>query len=546
MTDEALDIESFKLQKMKQWRTDWCLFAKEVLGARLDPEQEAILCSVQNNPKTTVKSGTSRGKDYITAVACVCFFYLTPVWDMKTGEMIGNTKVAMTAPTDRQVGNIMYPEVSRLFKKARSKGFDLPGRLTGYDIRTDYEEWFLTGFKADNKATEAWTGFHAVNTMFAVTEASGMPEDVFNAIEGNLQGHSRLLIVFNDNSGTGYAAASQKKPGWAKFRLDSLNAPNVVNGSLLRQKLITPEQYKALEIPGQVDWNWVNDRVRDWCTVISLDDRLEEEGDFLWTNENGIFCYRPNDLFRVKVRGMAPKVSSGVLIPPEWIEAANARWKEQKQQGWKITKPLRLGVDVAGMGRDSSCFCFRFGHYVDRFEMIHSGGTANHMEVAGKIKQLLASNTDKFAGFHPSAFLDTIGEGAGVFSRLQELEVPDVYSVKFSESASWQGNDLKDVTGQYSFLNMRAYLYWALRDWLNPLYKTGAALPPDDELLQELSETQWKFRSDGRIQIEAKEDIKKRIGRSPDKSDGLANTFYPVPDFDPTPKKKQDLTKLFF
>ena len=147
---------------------DWSLFAEEVLGAMLDDEQKAILRSVQVNPKTSVRSGTARGKDFVSAVAAMCFLYLTPEWNSKA-ELIGNTKVAMTAPTDRQVGNIMFPEIARLFNKAKARGFNLPGRLTGYDIRTEYNEWFLTGFKADDKATEAWTGFHAVNTMFVVT-----------------------------------------------------------------------------------------------------------------------------------------------------------------------------------------------------------------------------------------------------------------------------------------------------------------------------------------------------------------------------------------
>lgn len=243
------EVEQESLSAVDDHLQDWCAFAEDVLGVYLDDEQKAILRSVQVNPRTAVKSGTARGKDFLCAVAAVCFLYTTPYWDEK-GELIGNTKVAMTAPTDRQVGNIMVPEVTRLVNRARNRGFNLPGRFTGYDIRMDDKEWFLTGFKADDKATEAWTGFHAVNVMFVVTEASGIDESVFNAIEGNLQGNSRLLIVFNDNTGTGYAASAMKKPGWAKFRLDSLNAPNVVQ--------------KKMIIPGQVDWEWVNDEVADW------------------------------------------------------------------------------------------------------------------------------------------------------------------------------------------------------------------------------------------------------------------------------------------
>ena len=92
---------------------------------------------------------------------------------------------------------------------------------------------------------------------------------------------------------------------------------------------------------------------------------------------------------------------------------------------------------------------------------------------------------------------------------------------------------------------MRAYLYWALRDWLDPKNKTGAALPPDAELSKDLTETQWKFLSNGKIQIEAKEEIKKRLKRSPDKGDSLANTFWPAPDVDPNPKKRKDVAKYF-
>lgn len=532
-------IEQESLGMVDEHLDDWCLFAEEVLGVYLDDEQKAILRSVQVNPKTSVKSGTARGKDFICAVAAVCFFYLTPVWDEK-GELIENTKVAMTAPTDRQVQNIMVPEITRLLNRARARGFNLPGRLTGYDIRTENKEWFLTGFKADDKATEAWTGFHAVRVMFVVTEASGIAENIFSAIEGNLQGESRLLIVFNDNTGAGYAASSQKKPGWAKFRLDSLNAPNVVQ--------------KRIVIPGQVDWNWVDNRVKDWCQVIAPDDYKEEEGDFWWENENGRHLYRPNDLFRVKIRGMAPKVSSGTLIPVEWVELANKRWLEFKTNKHQQAKALRLGVDVAGMGRDSSCWCHRLGSFVEKFEMKHSGGVADHMEIVGITQKKLQAATDKFTGTNGQAFLDTIGEGAGVFSRLNEIKSQDpekykwliCHSVKYSESPEYNGNELKDITGQYTFLNMRAYLFWAVRDWLNPINNTGAMLPDDAELTQEATEIQWKFRSDGSIQIEAKEDIKGRIGRSIDKFDALANTFYPAPDIDPRPHAKPNTANFFF
>lgn len=479
---------------MELWRADWNKFAYDVLKARLDKEQQDILSSVQYNPMTAVVSGVSRGKDFLSACACVCFMYLTPKFDNK-GNLIANTKVAMTAPTARQVSNIMTPEVRRLLRNAGC----LPGRLVADDIRTNYEEWFLTGFKADDNNTEAWTGFHAVNTMFAVTEASGVSETVFNAIEGNLQGNSRLLIVFNANITTGYAARAMKSSRFAKFRLNSLNAENVVK--------------KKIIIPGQVDYDWVKDKVETWCTPISSDVFNEGEGDFKW--EGGL--YRPNDLFRVKILGMFPKVSEDVLIPYEWVELANQRWLKLQEEGFEPKgKACRIGSDVAGMGRDTSVLLPRYGNYVGNLEVHNSAGKADHMHVAGMHVKYLENKKNR-------AFIDTIGEGAGVFSRLEELGFKNVYSCKFSEGV----RGLHDITGQYEFVNMRAYCYWSVRDWMNPKNGFNPAIPPCDPLMEELTETKWKFQSDGRIIIEPKEEIKKRLKRSPDYADALANTFFP-------------------
>jgi hypothetical protein len=445
---------------------------------------------------TAVVSGTARGKDFVAACSALCFLYLTPTFDA-SGIMVGNTKVAMTAPTARQVQNIMTPEIRRLFRAAQV----LPGRLVADDIRmTGNDEWFLTGFKAGDDATEAWSGFHAVNTMFVVTEATGISETTFNAIEGNLQGNSRLLIVFNPNITTGYAARAMKSERFVKYRLDSLNADNVVK--------------KTVVNPGQVDYVWVKDKVENWCTPVKENDFDEGEGDFRFEGS----CYRPNDLFRVKVRGMFPKVSEDVLIPYEWIEIANERWKKLRESGFVPSEYERLGVDVAGMGRDCSVLCSRYGNFVDEFEVHQSGGKADHMHIVGMIKSRLDRNRKK-----NRAFIDTIGEGAGVYSRLQERGDNMAYSCKYSESA----RGLSDITGEYEFANMRAYLYWTLRDRLNPKNKFNIALPPCDKLTEEATSTHWKFQSNGAIIIEPKKDIQERIHRSPDYMDALANTFYP-------------------
>lgn len=503
------DLKQRGLDLMTSWRKDWNKFLREAFGVNLDSEQQAIVSAVQHKRRVSVVSGTARGKDFVAACCAICFLYLTPRWRRNAQgkiELVENTKVALTAPTDRQVLNIMMPEISRLYNRAKAKGILLPGRLNSYNIRTDNEEWFLTGFKADEHNHEAWSGFHAVHTMFVVTEATGISDDTFAAIEGNLQGDSRILIVFNPNTPVGYAARSQKGDRWEKFRLNSLTAPNVIERRTI--------------IPGQVDYEWVKDKIEHWCMPISETERSAELDDFLF---EGVW-YRPEDLFRKKVLGKFPKISDDVLIPMQWLELAHERWKQANGREPLSSEPRMLGVDVAGMGRDSTCYCERKGAWVAPFVCHNSGGQADHMKVAGQIVNLRQ--------YHPEMFvaIDTIGEGAGVYSRCLELDdSTHIISCKYSEWAKeFRGKEPTDMTGQYRFLNMRAWLFWAVRDWLNPKNETGAMLPPDPVFDEEATEIRWSFRSDGRIIIEPKDDIKARIGRSPDKFDSLANTFYPV------------------
>lgn len=479
--------------RFEAWRKDWNLFCKEVLHVNLDEEQQAIISAVKTNKMVAVASGTSRGKDFVAACAAMCFMYLTPRWN-KNHRLIENTKIAMTAPTGRQCINIMIPEIARLFRNSKV----LPGRMLSDGIRTNSAEWFLTAFKASDDNTEAWSGFHAVNTMFIVTEASGVSETTFNAIEGNLQGNSRLLLVFNPNVTTGYAAKAMKSSRFKKFRLNSLNAENVVK--------------KRNVIPGQVDYEWVKDKVHNWCELIQKEDFNSGEGDFMFESS----FYRPNDLFRIKVLGLFPKATEDTLIPFDWLELAHDRWKKLKAENFVPRKYARVGIDVAGMGRDSSCFVPRYGNYVLEIKIHQSGGKADHMKVAGIAIQWLCDKNAK-------VMIDTIGEGAGVYSRLLELGYDNAYSCKFSEGTK----GLHDITGQYEFSNMRAYCYWAVRDWLNPKNGFHPALPPCDELDAELTEVHWSFQSSGSIIIESKDNIKSRLKRSPDRADALASTFYP-------------------
>lgn len=510
MGNDSFNKVKFFMDNYPVWKDDWNKFVRDIGDVRLDNEQQEILDAIRVNRRVSVRSGTARGKDFVAAVASVCFLYLTVFdenWEFQA------TKVVNTAPTGRQIKNIMIPEIAKFYTKAHGI---LPGNMMSDGIRFDekfLKDWFLVGFKAGDDAVEAWSGIHAPNVMVVVTEASGIDQITFDAIEGILQGNSRLVLIFNPNRTVGEAYKSQTSSLYHKFVLNCLDAPNVTNKKLFLEGKITEQELKSRWIPGQVDYDWVDEKIRKpgWAFKISPDEVNKAEFDFQWNGE----WYRPSDLFRVKVLGEFPKESEDQLIPLSWVEAAQERYRELMETNPTLPGKLKLGVDVAGMGRDMTIFLYRKEWIVYK---IQAFAKMMHTEIAGRVKTVLTQNTGSIA------FIDTIGEGSGVYSILDEQGMVNAISVKFSEGAT----GLTDITEGYEFLNMRAYLFWCVRDWLNPAFKSQACLPDDDDLVEELTSVEYKFQSNGKIQIESKEDIIKKLGRSIDKFDALANTFYPV------------------
>jgi len=472
----------------KECEKDWNFFASRILGVSLDNKQREILRAIQNNKRVSVRSCHARGKDFVSAVASICFLSLNKP-----------SKVINTAPTFRQVKDIMMTEISRIYNNAK---FPLGGTLLVDRIKFDNPDWFFEGFKTSDRDTESWGGYHSPNLMVVVTEASGIEKESYESIEGILTGgNSKLVLVFNPHRTSGEAYQSTCDPQFVSFKLSAFDAPNV--------------RAKRILYPGQVDWDWVNDHVhkRGWTTEINESEANKALLDFKWEGK----WYRPSDKFLVRVMGEFPRASEDKLIPLFWIEKANERWENRRRANGGF---LILGVDVAGMGRDKTVFTYRYGNVIEKFDIYPK---MSLMEVAGKIKNIL----DTEGGI---AYIDGIGEGAGVFSRLDEQGVNCVCA-----KASYVNKDLTDLTEERTFMNMRAYCFWALRDALNPEFddlREPMALPPGDELTQELTEVRWGTKSNGDIFIEPKDRLKARLGRSPDMSDSLAFCFWPSDDWD--------------
>lgn len=189
------------------------------------------------------------------------------------------------------------------------------------------------------------------------------------------------------------------------------------------------------------------------------------------------------------------------VIPSAWVQAAQERWKQQSRPSIDCTT---IGVDVARGGIDRTVLTKRYAHWFDK-QQVHDGTSTPNGPM---VTALVIAEMDKNTG----ANIDVIGVGSSVYDQMI------VHGLKAFPINSAETSDRVDRTGQLHFVNKRAEMWWKLREALDPETGEELALPDDRELLSDLTAPRWSLKSRG-IQIESKDEIKKRIGRSPDLGD---------------------------
>lgn len=212
-----------------------------------------------------------------------------------------------------------------------------------------------------------------------------------------------------------------------------------------------------------------------------------------WIDDYG----EDSDFVRVRVRGVFPSASSNALLGPEEVDAAMQRVYRQEEIEHA---PVVLGGDVARQGDDSSAIARRQGKVAFQ---IRSLRVPDIMLVAA---QFVVDYTKYKAD---AIFVDgTGGYGSGVVDSMRQTGY-DPVEVQFAGKAT-----------DPRYFNKRSEMYFELAKWV----RAGGALPPDQELKEELCATTYSFQGD-KFRLDSKDDIKDVIGRSPDKADALALTF---------------------
>lgn len=439
-------------------------FTQRILNKSLWPVQAEILKSVRDNARTAVRSCHGIGKTF-TAAMCILWFLYTHK----------KAIVLSTAPTWRQVEKLIWKEIRSAYREAI---IPLGGNLLpkAPELHLIHDEWYAAGLSTNEP--DRFQGFHEEHILVVVDEAAGVNLEIYEAIEGILTSSgARLLLIGNPTSiGTPFYDAFTKPLGYRTFHVSAYDTPNFTACGITPEDIASGAwQGKAQEIlyPRLITPQWVSDRYKAWGESSAP--------------------------YQVRVMGNFPEQGEDTLIPLLWIELAMERWEEMPE-----SRPVQLGVDVAAYGSDKTVIAVRKGNKLTELNVYSQKNTR---ETAGLVHQKAVEHSTK------KIAVDEIGIGRGVVDSLEEEGFDDV-GVNVAEKSS----DLE------RYHNLRAELWCKFRELLDP-DKDPIALPNDDELLSELASVKYKVDARGAIQIESKEDMKKRLGHSPDRADAVVLAF---------------------
>ncbi|WP_302294545.1 hypothetical protein [Pyramidobacter piscolens] len=204
-----------------------------------------------------------------------------------------------------------------------------------------------------------------------------------------------------------------------------------------------------------------------------------------------------SDIYKVRVLGEFPGTSDLQFIPTSLVDAVAGKHLSKDQYGFA---PVILGADVARFGDDRSTIAIRQGLYGN---ILWRGRGVDTMTFADTVATLWRGHAAD------AVMIDGNGVGAGVVDRLRQMGFAPIDVQAGGASA------LRNC------LNKRAEMWWRLRDWL----RDGGAIPDDEDLRADLTAPEYQYTVKGLVQLEKKDDMKKRGLPSPDLADALALTF---------------------
>ena len=395
-------------------------------------------------------------------------------------------KMPTTASNWRQLRHFLWPEIhkwARKLKWDRIAHYPFKPRVELLDTEIQLEHG--RAYAAASNVPGAMEGAHADSLFYVFDESKLVPSGAFDAAEGAMAGAGA-------DTGNEAFALAMSTPGPKMGRFYDIHARK----------------------PGLTAWKTRHVKIEECIAARRVSAEWAEERRQQWGENSAVY--------QNKVLGLFAADDDNTVIPLAWVELAIDRWYEWVEQGRPKAGRCTIGADIAGEGDNKTVFAIRWGRVVAELRKFSKADT---METAGRLKGIAQSTGGRVV-------VDVIGYGGGVYDRLREERVPGV--VGFNAAHAHPGTDR---TGEQMFSNARSAGWWQLREALDPAFGADLALPPDDELIGELTTPLYRIVGAGRIQVESKEDIAKRIdGRSTDSADAVMQACYTPPPVERDPK----------
>jgi len=447
-------------------------FLPFAFGTELWSKQREVAQAVSRHKRVAVRSAHGPGKTWLAARIAI--------WFLSTRHP---AEVITTAPTWNQVEKLLWKEVNLAWGELRIADIKQAGECMKASLR------FGPGHEAYGRSTnesEKFQGIHSPHLMVIVDEASGVPDDIYDAIASlGTGGEYRELLIGNPlrPAGRFYDAFQKPQLGYHCISIPASSTPN-----------FTGEDVSAALAAHLTSREWV------------------EEAKATWGEDT--------PLYQAKVLAEFPaEDAEAVIVPLAWIEAARER-----EASDPLTGNLQVGVDVARFGGDSTSIAERVGTTLT--SLTSYPGDTPATQVAGLAAQAARrlAHTHKGSG-EVLVAVDAGGVGGGTVDILHARSDNGVRYVGVQFGGGAIDRD--------RFANKRAEMFWNLREYAEAgngypdlvVAATGAEV---DRLTAQVSGMRYGYDAKGRVKIESKDSMRARGLPSPDEADAGALAFTPL------------------
>jgi hypothetical protein len=440
----------FFKQRLPLYQKNPVLFAKEVCSYNPDEWQRNVLMDIAGYTKVSVRSGHGVGKTSVEAIVLLWFL-----------SCFRFPKVIATAPTRQQLNDILWSEV----EKWRSKSPLLQELLTWtktYVYMKGYEKrWFAVAKTASEP--ENMQGFHEENMLIIVDEASGVEDDIMEAILATLSGkNNKLLMCANPTrtTGTFYDSHNRDRGMYKCHRVSSLDST-----------------------------------------------RTNKENIAAFIRKYG----EHSNVVKVRVYGDFPAQEDDVFLPLPLIEQTVVN-EIDTEKIYKIT----MGVDVARYGDDETIIATNVGGKIDIPVVRHGQSLMTTVgDIVMQYKRLI-KEYQNYKGVI-TVNIDDTGLGGGVTDRLEEVKIEErlrrleIVPVNFGSKPPQDGSEDR-------YQDISTYMWATLKTLME---NKEVSIANDEELVAQLSVRKYSITSTGKIMLESKKAMKDRGIKSPDRGDAV-------------------------